>query len=124
MNFQLWMYEGSNTVEFRYGPSSINNPAESFEGETGPQVSLLTSFNIDLQQLDDNGYFLSGNPVNPTVITLTPADPIVLSYLQGMMPNGTVYRFLRQPLSVEDFSQKDFQIYPNPASEYLNSKHN
>tara|TARA_R110002020_G_scaffold312810_3_gene528192 strand:+ start:1649 stop:2620 length:972 start_codon:yes stop_codon:yes gene_type:complete len=122
MNFQLWLYEGSNTVEFHYGPSSINNPSESFEGETGPQISLITSFNIDLQQLEDNAYFLSGNPVNPTVITLTPADPIELSYLQGMMPNGTTYRFLRQPLSVEDFSQNDFQIYPNPTTEYLNIK--
>tara|TARA_R110002012_G_scaffold69372_4_gene179512 strand:- start:18029 stop:19000 length:972 start_codon:yes stop_codon:yes gene_type:complete len=122
MNFQLWLYEGSNTVEFHYGPSSINNPSESFEGETGPQISLITSFNIDLQQLEDNAYFLSGNPVNPTVITLTSADPIELSYLQGMMPNGTIYRFLRQPLSVEDFSQNDFQIYPNPTTEYLNIK--
>jgi hypothetical protein len=122
MNFQLWLYEGTNTVEFRYGPSAINNPSESFEGETGPQVSLITSFNIDTQQLADRGYFVSGNPANPTIITLNPGDPIVLSYLQGMIPNGTVYRFLRQPLAVEDFSQNDFQIYPNPASDYLNVK--
>ncbi len=122
MNFQLWLYEGTNTVEFRYGPSEINNPSESFEGETGPQISLITSFNIDLQQLDDTAYFLSGNPTNPTVIVLNPGQTIVLSYLQGMMPNGTVYRFLRQPLSIEDFSKVDFQIYPNPALDYLNIK--
>jgi len=122
MNFQLWLYEGSNTVEFRYGPSSINNPSESFEGETGPQVSLITSFNIDTQQLEDTGYFLSGNPTNPTVITLNPGETVNLSYLQGMMPNGTVYRFLRQPLSVEGFTKNDFEIYPNPASEFLNIK--
>lgn len=122
MNFQLWLYEGTNTVEFRYGPSSINNPAESFEGETGPQVSLITSFNIDTQQLDDRGYFLSGNPVSPTLVTLNPGDPIVLSYLQGMIPNGTVYRFLRQPLSVSDFDNTEFLVYPNPATHTLNFK--
>lgn len=122
MNFQLWLYEGSNTVEFHYGPSSINNPLESFEGETGPQISLITSFNIDLQQLEDTAYFLSGNPTNPNIITLNAGETIELSYLQGMMPNGTVYRFLRQPLSVEDFSQNDFEIYPNPASQFLTIK--
>ena len=122
MNLQLWLYEGSNTVEFRYGPSSINNPSESFEGETGPQISLITSFNIDTKQLVDTAYFLSGNPSNPTVTTLNPGETIELTFLQGMMPNGTVYRFLRQPLSADDFSKIDFQIYPNPASDFLNIK--
>ncbi len=122
MNFQLWLYEGTNTVEFRYGPSAINNPAESFEGETGPQVSLITSFNIDTQQLDDTGYFLSGSPTSPNVISLNPGDPVVLSYLQGMIPNGTVYRFLRQPLAVPNFDDIQFLVYPNPATHILNFK--
>src|SRR5690554_3055563 len=36
INFQLWVYEGSNIVEYRYGPSQINYPQNSYEGETGP----------------------------------------------------------------------------------------
>lgn len=93
MNFQLWLYEGTNIIEYRYGPSSINNPKFSFEGSTGPHVSLLTSFNIDTQLLEDIGYFMSGDPANPTVITLDAgaSPPFPLTAVEGMIPDGAVY---------------------------------
>src|SRR5690554_3361506 len=34
MNFQVWLYEGSNSIEYRYGSSEINFPEDSFEGES------------------------------------------------------------------------------------------
>ncbi|PHR10804.1 MAG: hypothetical protein COA40_13180 [Aequorivita sp.] len=122
MNLQLWLYEGSNTIEYHYGASSINNPLESFENETGPLISMGTSYNSSNDILEDNGYFLSEDPIDPTIIILPAGSPVVLSALDGMMPSGTVYRFLQQPLSVEDFSKNDFQIYPNPASHFLTIK--
>jgi hypothetical protein len=120
MNLQLWLYEGSNTIEYRYGASSINNPVESFEGETGPQISLGTSYDSSTFLMADNGYFLSENPANPTIITLVAGDPVVFTALQGMMPSGTVYRFIQQPLGVSEFKTLDFEVYPNPVNAYLN----
>jgi hypothetical protein len=124
MNLQLWLYEGSNTIEYRYGASSINNPTESFEDETGPLVSLGTSYNSSTGIMADNGYFLSESPTNPTIITLTAGEPVIISALQGMMPSGTVYRFIQQPLAIPDFTQFDFAVYPNPTSGTLNLESN
>ncbi|MDC8000206.1 T9SS type A sorting domain-containing protein [Aequorivita todarodis] len=122
MNIQMWLYESSNIIEYRYGPNSINNPSESFEGGTGPDVGLLTSLDIDNDELLDVGFVLTGNTANPTVLVFQAGDDYDGGELQGAIPDGTVYRFRPQPLSVEDFSQNDFQIYPNPASEYLHIK--
>lgn len=123
MNFQLWLYEGSNTIEYHYGPSSINNPTESFEGETGPLVSLGTSYNSFTGIMVDNGYFLSGDPTNPSIITLAAGDPVIITALQGMMPSGTVYRFVQQPLSISDYTTLNFDVYPNPVKDFLNLRY-
>ncbi len=122
MNLQLWLYEGTNIIEYRYGPNSINNPNESFEGLTGPLATLATLLNIDEDELVDNGYVVEGNPANPTMAVITPGNFYDGDYLQGAIPDGMVYRFIPQPLSVEIFTQNNFQIYPNPASEFLNIK--
>jgi len=122
MNLQLWLYEGSNTIEYHYGPSSINNPLESFEDETGPLISMGTSYNSSTDILVDNGYFLSEDPIDPTIIVLPAGNQVVLSALDGMMPSGSVYRFLQQPLSVSDFDDIQLVIYPNPATHTINFK--
>ncbi|SRX52749.1 T9SS type A sorting domain-containing protein [Aequorivita sp. CIP111184] len=120
MNFQLWLYEGSNIIEYRYGPNQINNPSESFEGISGPLVTLAISLNIDEGELVDNGYVVEGDPANPAVAVVAAGDFYDGDYLQGAIPDGMVYRFTPQPLSIEDFTQNNFQISPNPASEFLN----
>src|SRR5690554_3244922 len=60
MNFQIWLHKGTNIIEYRYGPSSVNNPYGSFEGETGPNVALFPKIDIIAGKLyDDNAYVLS-----------------------------------------------------------------
>ena len=119
INFQVWFYEGTNIIEFRYGPSPINNPLETYEGEEGPVIAFAPLYDSDNGQFVLNGYYLTGNPANPAVTILTGDDQPEGS-LVGNIPDGTVYRFTPQPLSVEDFTKINFQIYPNPTSEYLN----
>jgi len=36
MNFQLWLYEEGNIIEYRYGSNEINDPDSSFEGSSEP----------------------------------------------------------------------------------------
>lgn len=125
MNFQLWLYNETNIIEYRYGSSSINNPNESFEGETGPIVALFSKIDVYADKLyDDNGYILTGNPVNPTVIIVEPDNEPqgTLPSLQGKIPDGTVYRFTPSSLSTENFKNIDFAIYPNPATDYFHVK--
>ena len=119
MNIQLWLYEGSNIIEYHYGDNQINNPDESFEGETGPYVSLFTSYNMDTDQLEDNAYVMSGNPMNPTVLVYSQGGDAEGPILVGSIPNGTVYRFVPEQLSVNDNTDIQFSIYPNPTSSYI-----
>jgi hypothetical protein len=125
MNFQVWLYEGSNIIEYRYGPNQINNPQGSFEGETGPIVALFPLINFDIGEFEEDAYFISGDPSNPTVIIVEAGDephgPIAL---QGMIPDGTVYTFSPQNLSVDDYATIDFAVYPNPAGNYFNIRAN
>ncbi len=123
MNIQMWLYENTNIIEYRYGPNEINNPNESFEGDAGPRVGLLTSYDIDNDELLDIAFILTESPINPTVLVFEPGDILTDGgSLVGAIPTGTVYRFVPQNLSIKDFTKLDFQIYPNPASEYLNVK--
>lgn len=124
MNFQMWLHEGTNVIEYRYGPSEINNPSGSFEEATGLAVQLATSINMDNGELEDTAYILKGNPGNPSLIIIAPGipDPGFEDTLDGMVTDGTVYRFTPQPLSVEDFSNISFELYPIPTNEFLNIK--
>lgn len=121
INFQVWFFEGTNSIEFRYGPNQVNNPQESYEEEDGPVVAFAPLYDSDNGIFTEDGYFLTGNPTNPNVVILTGDDEPEGS-LVGNIPDGTVYRFIPQPLSVDDFSKIGFQIYPIPTSEYLNIK--
>ena len=120
MNMQMWLYEGTNVIEYRYGPNLVNT--ESFEGETGPIVLLVSSTNEDTDEIVDTAYLLTEDPANPTVLVFEAGDDFDGGALQGSIPDGTVYRFTPQPLSTEDSSKINFQIYPNPTTEFLNIK--
>jgi hypothetical protein len=106
VNFQLWLYEGSNKIEMRYGPSSISNASIVFDTETGPSVGLSN-------QNETESYYLSGSPSNPSV---TSDNGIKLI---GTPPNGTVYTFNK--LISSTFTTKaeplNVQVYPNPINE-------
>lgn len=121
IDFQVWIYEGTNVIEYRYGPNQVNNPSESYEMEDGPVVAMAPLVDNDAQMFVQPALFLTGNPVNPTVTVLNGND-FPLGSLVGSIPEGTVYRFIPKPLSTDDFAKDTFQIFPNPSSDYLNIK--
>lgn len=112
-NFQLWCYESSNIIEFRYGESYFEHYTTSFEDVPGPIVCLFP------QVIEDgpieNGIILQGLPSNPTAIITTEA-----TYLSGVPAAGTVYRFTPTTAAVtEEVVQLDIKLYPNPVSDIL-----
>jgi hypothetical protein len=58
VNFQLWLFEGSNKLEFHIGPSLINDPDAFYFGETGPAGGLANYNETD--DIITNPHFLSG----------------------------------------------------------------
>ncbi|MDR6300842.1 T9SS type A sorting domain-containing protein [Mesonia maritima] len=122
INMQLWLYEGSNIIEYRYGPSSIENPSESYEGNSGPTAFLLLGYDGNLEETSKNVYMLSGDPASPTVTEIASGNELDLGYLNNDIPNGTVYRFTPENLSNESFQLAAISLYPNPVEEKLNIK--
>lgn len=114
-NFQVWLHEGTYEVSYHYGPSSINNPDETYEGYTGPRVMFSALLDFDTNTALGSFFELFGDPLNPT--TNNPANN--WDALHQMIPDGTIYTFSPDNLSIETSEEKEFIIYPNPASNYL-----
>jgi hypothetical protein len=102
INIQLWLYEGSNDIEFHYGSHKITNPYINYEGETGAIIGLS---DYELY----NAYLLSGDPNNPVV-----ENDVV--FLNGTPADGTIYRFSRNSSSIQSNASREhsIKIYPNP----------
>ncbi len=105
VNFQVWLFEGSNDIEMHYGPSMVSNPVISYEGETGAFVGVSDK---DLV----NSYLLSGSPDNPEL-----SDTLVT--LDGTPADGTIYRFSNLTAGVDDDKPEKIQvkIFPNPVQQ-------
>jgi hypothetical protein len=83
VNFQLWVHETSNVLEFRYGPNGVNTA--SYGGDIGPYVTVA-----DPDGISGNFISLEGSPSNPTVRTTNQSSSMALT---GSPTNGTLYRF-------------------------------
>lgn len=108
INFQLWLFEGSNDIEMHFGPNMITNAPINYYEETGANVGLL---DYDLI----NAYFLSGAANNPVVVD-------TLDYLNGTPSNGTIYKFSRSTVGIEKMTSTA-KVFPNPSNGIFTVKH-
>jgi hypothetical protein len=93
INFQMWLYEGIDMIEYRFGPSSITDGDLFYSGESGALIGLV-SLDVALLELY-NEHFLVGDAGNPML-------SIIDDYINGTPPEGTVYRlYLTLPLELE-----------------------
>lgn len=102
INFQLWLYEGTNDIEIHFGPNMITNPTINYYGETSAIIGL-SDYNLL------NAYFLSDIPTNPILVD-------TLDYLNGTPSDGTIYKFSKNSLGIEfnNSTIHTVKIYPNP----------
>lgn len=121
INMQIWLYEGSNKIEYHYGSSNIPNPSNVFEGENGPTVFLIPSYNDSTDGINTAAYLLSGPPASPTANEVLPSqvNSIETTPLNGIIPDGTVYRFTPSTLSTENYEENRFSLYPNPVENEI-----
>ena len=117
-NFQLWFYEGTNDLEIHFGPNSITQPVLSFDGETGAYIGLFSAYDFTNSILVENGIELSGDPSSPDVLS---ASTVMTNFLNGVIPNGTIYKFTRSTVGVTAISKEveEVSIYPNPSADYF-----
>jgi len=123
-NFQLWLFEGSNTIEVHFGPNSITDPDTVFTGESGASISLIPYFDIDNELFGSQPALeLTGPPSAPNLVSSTVFDE---TFLNGVIPNGTVYRFSNNTLNVKEFAttNSSIKLIPNPAYDVFSLKSN
>lgn len=113
ISFQMWLYEGSNIIEYRFGANTITNPTLFYEGETGAIIGMAR-FGTGGEVLN----LLTGPAASPTLGTTENA-------ITGTPPNGTVYRFTPATSSVaEKALHQMLKAYPNPSQGDLTLAYN
>lgn len=125
INMQLWLYEGSNIVELRYGPSNINHGYNYFPRDGHPTAGYVRDIDY---ALNGTYYVLNGNPNNPDIDTIYSTDgeydhqPTGLYYFP---PSGIVYRFTPTALQVANqITISNIRIYPTVCNATINIDYN
>ncbi len=120
-NFQLWLYQNSGIIEFRYGPNTIKSGSLIHFFGSGPLV--LLGQNVSFDGTGWEGLWsLGGDPQNP-VITAIPSgqQPLVEQCLFTEPESGTVYRFAPLTSSLNNNVSASAPVcWPSPARDVLN----
>ena len=118
INFQVWIYEGSNKIEVRIGSLSIStrNITDNFGPTGGPTIGVIT--NVLSAPSRYSGIVLQGPAANPSPLTLTSSTTI--PQLTGIPTNGTIYAFTPAATGItRNLSNAAISLYPNPASDVV-----
>jgi hypothetical protein len=134
-NFQIWLYEGSNKIEYHAGPSIITQGRFNITAEYGDLIITglsYTDYHDDAQPATDIFHFVGklNNAPKDSVVTLTnnlgSADPAMIDFINyGTFPeSGTVFIFTpstsHAPLAiVEAPGENTHALFPNPVTDKL-----
>ena len=122
INFQLWLYEGTNDIEIHFGNVNIQNPnvnlanSMGFRCGLGEQVNLNSAANLSAN-------VLSGISSSPLMVGLTSTLNEVVT---GTIQSGRVYKFARVNPNATGIASsgimQQFSLFPNPTSKMLYCK--
>lgn len=112
MEGQLWLHEGSNRLELRYGPAVIKNKKSYGYNYLTEKYhdGFLCGF-----RAKDGDMMLKGDPKSPDL-----QATIDFSTLNGHPEEGRVYAFNRVASSIDEETTSRVSIYPNPSTGILN----
>jgi len=118
-NLQVWLYEGSNNIELRFGPTQANNP-DLFDF-SGPLIGFMDQYNLNTD-LFQNLHYLVGPAQNPVVEHITSTQIDTVFYMLYSVPgNGLVYRFSSGVSATQNpqLSDSGVHIYPTLANDAI-----
>ncbi|MDQ3109094.1 MAG: T9SS type A sorting domain-containing protein, partial [Bacteroidota bacterium] len=111
INFQIWIYEITGDVEYRFGTSSVT--PYSYGGSPGPVIGIAP-YVADPDYIFLPGIFLQGDSTTCTSVstyTNTTGTPVL----------NAVHRFANLATSgIKENATPVFSIYPNPANGKVN----
>src|SRR5690606_21816877 len=117
LNYQIWLYEADDAIEYHFGPNNITLATQlNNQGENYSQFSAIIQGEDDFEFLNS---VVNGTIANPTYSEDYDLETLPSSF-DGIIPEGTVFRFSVNPLSTKDKEKVEFSMYPNPTSNILN----
>lgn len=126
-NMQVWIYEGTGCIEFRYGETSITDPDLIYDGDNGSGAGLSRALS---SQLDGDtvlyAIFTTGDAQNPGVFEAENTDQEIGLTSIGFPASGVVYTFCPEiDVNTTDLiTDLDWEVYPNPTLDFLTVKLN
>lgn len=111
VNFQIWLYEGSNIIELHYGISSITNDNIFYGTDTGAIIGFAGS---DVDDNLSNTHLLTGPASNPTL-----SSNNTFVNVTGTPAANTIYRFTPTTLNTLSLNKPTVSVYPNPSQNSL-----
>lgn len=116
-NLQVWLYEGTNAIEVRFGDSKITNLSDYFFFG-GPMIGYVK--NMDMGQGEfDYSYLLKGSPTAPTIDSIAKGGMNFPS-LSSYPPAGTVYKFIpKATTSVKDLLTEKINVFPTQCTDAI-----
>lgn len=115
VNFQIALFEGTNKIEYRYGPNLITDLNADLQGYDGPQVYHEIAHFLTFQTRNMWLYF---SAASPSVLTdFTGADDNIV----GAPANGTIYRFTPSAATSigANAELQSVTVFPNPTNSFL-----
>lgn len=127
INLQLWIYEGSNNIDFRFGPASTGNGSnyDIYDGLNGHFVGAIGDVSLSTFFAEEGLYGLEGPASNPTLTFIDQYNFNNLPpTLTDTIPNGKVYRFSTSPqVGITAPESVGFHLFPTLANEVLQYSH-
>ena len=120
-NFQLWLYQNTGVIEFRYGPNTIKSGSLLHFFGTGPLVLLGQNVAFDGSGWEGL-WAVGGDPQNPTITAIPSGQqPLAEQSLTGEPESGTVYRFAPVVIGTQEtLPIMQLSVWPSPANRELN----
>lgn len=120
-NFQIWLYEENNQIEYRYGNSEILDMNAAFGGVGGIVAGI---FELYFNDETYSGILLKNDVLMPDTTILDSHDQLSGLNLIGVPSEGTVYTFCPEGGDCSEVATSaneliinslDLRIFPNPA---------
>ena len=115
ISFQMWLYEGTNDVEFHFGPNSIKD--FDLIHPLGIFCGMFRTFDPNMNSWDA-AWVSRGNPEEATMDVLLGQEDFLQEALTTVPPSGTVYRFYDGVVNINEIEKLEFQLYPTAAQRF------
>lgn len=117
VNFQVWIYENLDKIEYRFGQSSIANPLIVFQGNTGAICGLYTANANSFL----TGFTLTNVAASPDTAQFANLELFNLPSLNSLIPENSVYTFAHNhPVATEFMASEPLaiHIFKNPTTDF------